>query len=80
MATPMTRLGGRGAQEPNQRGTQPADKTSAALHSGDDDQVEAEYDRLRDLARAEAAKRSSCFDRVRTLPGRGRRTAAHDDD
>ncbi len=31
-------------------------------HAADD--AEAEYDRLRDLARSEAAKRSSCFDRV----------------
>lgn len=29
------------------------------------DDVEAEYDRLRDLARQEAAKRASCFERVR---------------
>ncbi|KAM4068131.1 smr domain-containing protein [Hirsutella rhossiliensis] len=36
-----------------------------ALHSGDNDQVEREYDRLRDLARAEADKRGSCFDRSR---------------
>ncbi|UNI21401.1 hypothetical protein JDV02_007397 [Purpureocillium takamizusanense] len=34
-----------------------------ALHSGDNDDVEREYDRLRDAARAEAAKRNSCFER-----------------
>ncbi|KAF2278736.1 DUF1771-domain-containing protein [Westerdykella ornata] len=37
---------------------------SRAHHSGDDE-TEREYDRLRDLARQEAAKRSSCFDRSR---------------
>ncbi|POR36077.1 Smr domain-containing protein C11H11.03c [Tolypocladium paradoxum] len=36
-----------------------------ALHSGDNDDVEREYDRLRDMARAEADKRNSCFDRSR---------------
>lgn len=36
-----------------------------ALHTGDDDEAEREYDRLRDLARAEAEKRNSCFDRSR---------------
>ncbi|KAH8171983.1 smr domain-containing protein [Sarocladium implicatum] len=34
-----------------------------AFRRGDDDDVEREYDRLRDLARAEAKKRNSCFDR-----------------
>lgn len=33
-------------------------------HSHANDDAEKEYDRLRDLARAEAAKRSSCFDKV----------------
>lgn len=42
--------------------------TRTALHSGDNDQVEREYDRLRDMARAEAEKRGSCFDRVRSFP------------
>ncbi|KJZ72864.1 hypothetical protein HIM_07808 [Hirsutella minnesotensis 3608] len=37
----------------------------AALHSGDNDEVEREYDRLRDMAHAEAEKRNSCFDRSR---------------
>lgn len=36
-----------------------------AFNRGDDDDVEREYDRLRDLARAEAQKRNSCFERVR---------------
>ncbi|KAI9167458.1 Smr domain-containing protein [Paramyrothecium foliicola] len=31
----------------------------------DDDEAEREYDRLRDLARAEAEKRNACFDRSR---------------
>ena len=30
----------------------------------DDDDVEREYDRLRDLARDEARKRNECFERV----------------
>lgn len=34
-----------------------------AFNRGDDDDVEREYDRLRDLARAEAQKRNSCFER-----------------
>ena len=36
-------------------------------HSPGND-VEAEYDRLRDLARQEAGKKSSCFDRVCATP------------
>ncbi|KAF7537261.1 hypothetical protein G7Z17_g12890 [Cylindrodendrum hubeiense] len=36
-----------------------------ALHSGDDDDAEREYDRLRDLARTEADKRNQCFQRSR---------------
>lgn len=35
-----------------------------AFHGGDDDAVEQEYDRLRDLAREEADKRNRCFERV----------------
>lgn len=42
-----------------------ADAT-AFNHSSNND-AEAEYDRLRDLAREEAQKRNSCFDRVRAL-------------
>ncbi|KAH7132277.1 smr domain-containing protein [Dendryphion nanum] len=36
---------------------------SRALNHGSDSETEREYDRLRDLARQEAAKRGSCFDR-----------------
>ncbi|KAK7702078.1 hypothetical protein SLS64_009939 [Diaporthe eres] len=36
----------------------------AYAHHRDDDDTEKEYDRLRDLARAEASKRNSCFDRA----------------
>ncbi|KOS18562.1 Smr domain-containing protein [Escovopsis weberi] len=36
-----------------------------ALHHGDNDEVEQEYDRLRDAARAEAEKRNDCFERSR---------------
>ncbi|EON99193.1 putative smr domain-containing protein [Phaeoacremonium minimum UCRPA7] len=39
-------------------------------HSSSND-AEAEYDRLRDLARAEAQKRNSCFDRSRQAYERG---------
>ncbi|KFA75138.1 hypothetical protein S40288_02839 [Stachybotrys chartarum IBT 40288] len=36
-----------------------------ALRTGDDDDAEREYDRLRDLARAEAERRNDCFERSR---------------
>ncbi|KAK7428939.1 hypothetical protein QQZ08_004556 [Neonectria magnoliae] len=36
-----------------------------ALNGGDDDDTEREYDRLRDMARAEAEKRNQCFQRSR---------------
>ncbi|PSS25098.1 hypothetical protein M430DRAFT_63724 [Amorphotheca resinae ATCC 22711] len=41
-------------------------------------EAEAEYDRLRDLARQEAAKRSSCFDRAHQAYERGDGAAAHE--
>ena len=40
---------------------------AAFNHSAGHD-AEAEYDRLRDLARAEAQKRNECFERVRLPP------------
>ncbi|USP78144.1 uncharacterized protein yc1106_05418 [Curvularia clavata] len=40
--------------------------------------TEAEYDRLRDLARQEAAKRSSCFDRAHQAYEAGDGAAAHE--
>ena len=40
---------------------------AAFNHSAGHD-AEAEYDRLRDLARAEAQKRNDCFERVRLPP------------
>ncbi|PHH81482.1 hypothetical protein CDD82_672 [Ophiocordyceps australis] len=49
-----------------------------ALHSGDNEAVEREYDRLRDLARAEAEKRNSCFDRSRQAYQAGDGAAAKD--
>ncbi|KAF3009842.1 hypothetical protein E8E13_010438 [Curvularia kusanoi] len=45
-------------------------------HSNSD--AEAEYDRLRDLARQEAAKRSSCFDRAHQAYESGDGARAHD--
>ena len=39
-----------------------------AFNHSQSGEAEAEYDRLRDLARQEAGKRSSCFDRVETPP------------
>ncbi|KAJ6191917.1 smr domain-containing protein [Bipolaris maydis] len=45
-------------------------------HSSAD--AEAEYDRLRDLARQEAAKRSSCFDRAHQAYESGDGAAAHE--
>ncbi|KFH41249.1 Smr domain-containing protein C11H11.03c-like protein [Hapsidospora chrysogenum ATCC 11550] len=49
-----------------------------ALHSGDDDETEREYDRLRDLARAEAEKRNSCFERSKRAYADGDGAAAKD--
>ncbi|ROW17824.1 hypothetical protein VPNG_00575 [Cytospora leucostoma] len=43
----------------------------AYSHRGDDDDTEREYDRLRDLARDEASKRNSCFDRAHQAYERG---------
>lgn len=37
---------------------------SLAFSHNDGDDAEAEYDRLRDLARREADKKKGCFDRV----------------
>ncbi|KAJ6206565.1 hypothetical protein PSV09DRAFT_1195833 [Bipolaris maydis] len=48
----------------------------ALNHSSAD--AEAEYDRLRDLARQEAAKRSSCFDRAHQAYESGDGAAAHE--
>ncbi|KAL1593452.1 hypothetical protein SLS59_009332 [Nothophoma quercina] len=45
-------------------------------HSNSD--AEAEYDRLRDLARQEAAKRGSCFDRAHQAYESGDGARAHD--
>merc|ERR1711964_83124 len=45
-------------------------------HSSSGD-AEAEYDRLRDLARQEAGKRSSCFDKAHQAYERGDGAAAH---
>ncbi|ORY09019.1 hypothetical protein BCR34DRAFT_569097 [Clohesyomyces aquaticus] len=47
----------------------------ALNHSSSD--TEAEYDRLRDLARQEAAKRSSCFDRAHAAYESGDGALAH---
>ncbi|RDW64956.1 hypothetical protein BP6252_10607 [Coleophoma cylindrospora] len=46
-------------------------------HSSNNDS-EAEYDRLRDLARQEAAKRGSCFDKAHQAYERGDGAAAHE--
>ncbi|KAF2197223.1 DUF1771-domain-containing protein, partial [Delitschia confertaspora ATCC 74209] len=48
----------------------------ALNHSSSD--AEAEYDRLRDLARQEAAKRSSCFDRAHQAYESGDGARAHE--
>ncbi|KUJ15375.1 DUF1771-domain-containing protein [Mollisia scopiformis] len=45
-------------------------------HSSSSD-AEAEYDRLRDLARQEAGKRSSCFDKAHNAYSSGDGAAAH---
>ena len=49
---------------------------TALNHSSSD--TEAEYDRLRGLARAEAGKRSSCFDRAHQAYSSGDGARAHD--
>lgn len=49
---------------------------TALNHSSAD--TEAEYDRLRDLARQEAAKRSSCFDRAHQAYESGDGARAHE--
>lgn len=41
--------------------------TRIAFNHNQSQEAEQEYDRLRDLARQEAGKRSSCFDRVRRM-------------
>lgn len=41
---------------------------SPAFNHDQSNDSEAEYDRLRDLARQEASKRGSCFQRVRFPP------------
>ena len=40
----------------------------AAFNHRTSTDIEGEYDRLRDLARAEAEKRNDCFQRVGPLP------------
>ncbi|KAF2122792.1 hypothetical protein BDV96DRAFT_7284 [Lophiotrema nucula] len=50
---------------------------SRALNHSNSD-TEAEYDRLRDLARQEAAKRSSCFDRAHQAYSSGDGARAHE--
>lgn len=52
------------------------DLPPALNHSSND--TEAEYDRLRDLARQEAAKRSSCFDRAHQAYEAGDGARAHE--
>lgn len=53
------------------------DRYTAALNHSSTD-TEAEYDRLRDLARQEAAKRSSCFDRAHQAYEAGDGARAHE--
>lgn len=42
--------------------------THPAFNHDQSNDAEAEYDRLRDLARQEASKRGECFSRVRSIP------------
>jgi len=51
--------------------------TSIAALNHDNSGAEAEYDRLRDLARQEAGKRSSCFDRAHQAYESGNGGLAH---
>ncbi|KAL9108246.1 MAG: hypothetical protein Q9227_006984 [Pyrenula ochraceoflavens] len=48
-----------------------------AFNHNQSQEAEQEYDRLRDLARQEAGKRSSCFDRAHQAYERGDGQAAH---
>lgn len=50
---------------------------STAFNHQSSQSSEAEYDRLRDLARAEASKRGACFDRSRQAYSAGDGGAAH---
>ncbi|TFB02290.1 hypothetical protein CCMA1212_006008 [Trichoderma ghanense] len=59
MSIPMTRLGNRGESL-----ITPSKGPPTFTHDDNAD-VEREYDRLRDLARAEANKRNDCFERSR---------------
>ncbi|KAI9680645.1 MAG: hypothetical protein M1817_004085 [Caeruleum heppii] len=65
MSFPMTQLGG-----------QALNHTAAHSHAPTD--IEAEYDRLRDLARHEHGSRASCFDRSRQAYERGDGAGAHE--
>jgi len=51
--------------------------TRPAFNHSQSQAAEQEYDRLRDLARQEAAKRSSCFAKSQEAYGRGDGAAAH---
>jgi DNA-nicking Smr family endonuclease len=60
----------------NQRRKLYTDNLTALNHASDD--AEAEYDRLRDLARQEAKQRSSCFDRASQAYESGDGARAHE--
>ncbi|KAI9742247.1 MAG: hypothetical protein M1818_004147 [Claussenomyces sp. TS43310] len=71
MSYPMTRLGGQALR------WHLADEIfGAAFNHSSSRDAEAEYDRLRDLARQEAAKRGACFDKSHQAYERGDGAAA----
>jgi hypothetical protein len=70
---PMTHIGSKRASPPISRQVRadPEKRTNflrTAFNHSQSGESEAEYDRLRDLARQEAGKRSSCFDKVEIPP------------
>ena len=64
MSYPLTQLGGSGKSQSMTYDEFTLLKLPIAFNHSQSNNAEAEYDRLRGLARQEAAKRSSCLDRV----------------
>ncbi|MCJ1272293.1 hypothetical protein MMC21_000079 [Puttea exsequens] len=78
MSYPMTQLGGGGMQFLSAPKSRPSSSHFAAFNHASHADSEREYDRLRDLARQEAGKRSSCLDKAHNAYNRGDGGAAHE--